>query len=392
MPTTDAVPATDALLEIRSEILSVARDFARQEIAPHAAEWDRTKEYPAEVIGKLGELGFLGMTVPEEYDGLGLDPLTYLMVIEEIAAADASVAVTLAVHNSLPVSMLLAEGTERQKQTWLPRMARGEVLAAFALSEADSGSDAAGLRTRAEPDGDAWVLNGVKTWVTNGDTAQLFVLMARTDSPDDFRGKDGISSFLVPSDTPGVRPGKREDKMGLRSSPTTQLELHNVRLSSEHLLGEAGKGFRYALAGLDQGRLGIAAQAVGIGRAALEHAVRYAKERQQFERPIAEFQAIQFKLADMATRLAAARGLLKDVATAKERGEKETFKTSMAKLFASETAMYVTTEAVQIFGGYGYMRDYPVERLFRDAKVTTIYEGTSEIQRTVIAREILRDV
>lgn len=383
---------TEAALELRTEILSAARDVARQEIAPHAAEWDRTKTYPADVIRTLGELGFLGMTIPEVYDGLGLDPLTYLMVIEEIAAADASVAVTLAVHNSLPVSMLLAEGTEEQKRRWLPAMATGEVLAAFALSEADSGSDAAGLRTRAVRDGDDWVLNGVKTWVTNGDTAQLFVLMARTDSPDDPRGKDGISAFLVPADTPGVTPGKREDKMGLRSSPTTQLALHDARLHAEHLLGEPGRGFRYALAGLDQGRLGIAAQAVGIGRAALEHAVRYARERQQFERPIAEFQAIQFKLAEMATRLAAARGLLKDVATAKERGEKETFKTSMAKLFASETAMYVTNEAVQIFGGYGYMRDYPVEKLFRDAKVTTIYEGTSEIQRTIIAREILRHI
>ena len=379
-----------AVVEQREEIVAMAREFARREIEPHAAEWDRTKHFPADVIRQLGELGFFGMTTPEEYDGLGLDPWTYLLVIEEIAAADASVAVSLTVHNSLPSSMLLAHGTEAQKARWLKPMARGELLAAFALSEAESGSDAAALAAQAVSDGHGgWRLNGTKSWVTNGDTADIYMLMARTDTPEERRGKDGISAFLVPADTEGVEPTHREDKMGLRSSPTTQVVLRDVALGPDALLGEEGQGFRYALAGLDHGRLGIAAQALGIARAALDHAVRYAKERQQFETPIASFQAIRFKLAEMATRLAAARALLREAALAEGRGERITTAASMAKLFATETAMFVTTEAVQIFGGYGYMRDYPVERLFRDAKVTTIYEGTSEIQRNVIARGVL---
>ncbi len=388
MTTTDVVSPVDAQ---RREIVALARDFAQKEIAPHAAEWDRTKTFPAETIKKLGELGFFGMSIPEEYDGLGLDPLTYLMVIEEIAAADAAISISLSVHNSLPASMLLAHGSEAQKSHWLPRMARGEVLAAFALSEADSGSDAAGLRAQAVRDGDGWVLNGTKAWVTNGDTADLFVLMARTDSPDERRGAHGISTFLLPAGTTGVEPGKPEDKMGLRASRTTTLGLHDVRLGPEHLLGEENAGFGYALEALARGRIGVAAQAVGIARAALEHAVRYSGERHQFERPIREFQAVQFMLADMATRVTAARALLHEAARASQRGEPVTQLSSMAKLFASETAMWVTTQAVQIFGGYGYMRDYPVERLFRDAKVTEIYEGTSEIQRIVIARRLHSD-
>lgn len=377
--------------EHRGEIVALAREFAQNEIAPHAAEWDRTKQHPAEAMQKLAELGFMGMRIPEEYDGLGLDLLTYLMVVEEIAAADASVAIGLAVHNSLPAAMLLAHGTEEQKRHWLPRMASGEVLAAFSLSEADSGSDAAGLRAQAVRDGDDWVLNGTKAWVTNGDTARLLVTMLRTDTPDDRRGTHGISAFLVPGDAPGVEPGKAEDKMGLRASRTTTVALHDVRLGSEALLGEEGQGFIYALEALDGGRLGVAAQAIGVARAAFEHAKRYARERKQFDVPIAEFQAIKFKLAEMATRITAARSLLHEAVRRYDAGERITGLASMAKLFASETAVYVADEAVQIFGGYGYMRDYPVERLLRDAKVMEIYEGTSEIQRIIIARELYRD-
>jgi alkylation response protein AidB-like acyl-CoA dehydrogenase len=342
-------------------------------------------------MGKLGELGFFGLRIPEEYEGLGVDTLTYLMILEELAAADASVAISLSVHSSLPVTMLLAHGTAEQKQRWLPAMARGEILAAFSLSEAGSGSDAAALRAQAVRQGDEWVLNGEKAWVTNGDTADLIVTIVRTDAPDDRRGTHGISAFLVPADVPGVEPGKAEDKMGLRASRTTTVMLRDVRLGAEHLLGEEGEGLIYALSALDNGRMGVAAQAVGIARAALEHSVRYSAERKQFERPIREFQAIRFKRADMATRIAAARALTHDAARAHDRGERVTERASMAKLFASETAMWVTTQAVQVFGGYGYMRDYPVERLFRDAKVTEIYEGTSEIQRIVVARGLYSD-
>jgi alkylation response protein AidB-like acyl-CoA dehydrogenase len=380
----------DAVEEQRREIVGLARDFAQREIAPGAAHRDEHKEFAKDILAKLGELGFMGMTVSEEYDGLGLDPYTYLLVIEELAAADASVAISVSVHSSLPCAMLLEHGSEAQKQQWLKPMARGELLAAFALSEADSGSDAAAMRTQAARDGEGWVLNGTKAWVTNGDTAHLLILMAKTDPPESHRGARGISAFLVPTNLPGVRPTKPEDKMGLRSSSTTQVELRDVRLGPELLLAEEGKGFVYALQGLDQGRMGVAAQAIGIARSALDLAVAYAADRKQFEHRIAEFQGIQFKLADMAVRVHAARALLRDAAEAKRRGETITSKASMAKLFASEAAMWVTTQAIQIFGGYGYMRDYPVERLFRDAKVTEIYEGTSEIQRVVIARELLK--
>lgn len=379
-------PLLLGLDEQAREIVGLAREFAQNELAPHSAEWDREKEYPEATMRQLGEMGFLGLRIPEEYDGLGLDASTYLAVLEELAAADAATSITLSVHNSLPVSMLLDCGSEEQRERWLKPMARGEVLAAFSLSEADAGSDAAAVRAQAVRDGSDWVLSGEKTWVTNGDTAQLLVVMVRTDTPEERRGGRGISVFLVPADTPGVEPGKAEDKMGLRASRTTNVMLNDVRLKDEHLLGKEGEGLRYALQALENGRMGVAAQAIGIARTALQHAVRYAEERHQFEKPLKDFQAIQFKLADMVTRLSAARALLIDAARAKDAGEQVTARASMAKLFASETATWVTNQAVQIYGGYGYMRDYPVERLYRDAKVTEIYEGTSEIQRLVIAR------
>ena len=374
------------LAEQRREIVAMARDFATREITPYAAEWDRVKAMPPEVLAKLGELGFFGMRIPEEYGGLGLDALTYLMVLEEIAAADASVSITLGVHNSLGCGMLLRQGSEAQKRRWLPPMATGETLAGFALSEPDAGSDPAGVRTEARRAADGWVLTGTKSWVTSGDLAGLLVVMARTDTPETRRGGRGISAFLLPGDAPGVEHGKPEDKMGLRASRTTGFVMHDVRLGSEALLGEEGKGLAYALGALNHGRLGVAAQAIGIARAALELAVKYSAERQQFGQPIKDFQGIQFKLADMATRVAAARALLHETAQQDRENGPAAAQASMIKLFASETAMWVTTQAVQVFGGYGYMRDYPVERLFRDAKVTEIYEGTSEIQRIIIAR------
>jgi alkylation response protein AidB-like acyl-CoA dehydrogenase len=376
------------LTETQQQIQQLAREFARSEIAPHASQWDRDACFPVAVAHRMGELGFLGMLLPEEFDGLGLDTLSYLLALEEISRADASTAVLMSVHNSLPTQMLLNLGSAEQKERYLKPMARGEVIGAFALSEPEAGSDASSLRCQATHDGDAWLLSGTKSWVTSGTFAGVIMVMARTDSADARRGSKGISCFIVTPDMPGFHVGKKEDKMGLRASPTVQLSLDGLRVPAANLLGNEGQGFIYALQSLDNGRLGIAAQAIGIAQAALDAALAYAAERQQFGKPIREFQAIQFKFADMGARIAASRALLHATAAAKDRGENTTMHASMCKLLASETAMYVTTEAVQIFGGYGYVKDYPVEKLFRDAKITEIYEGTSEIQRVVIAREL----
>ncbi len=376
------------LTEEQHAIQSAARDFAHSELAPHSARWDRDAFFDRAVADKLGALGFLGMMIPERYDGLGLDTCTYLVALEEIAAVDASMAVLMSVHNSLPTQMLLRYGSSAQKEQFLRPMARGEWLGAFALSEPDAGSDAASLTTRAVRDGDHYLISGVKSWVSAGAHADVILAMARTDSPSDRKGARGISTFIVTPDMPGFGVGKKEDKMGLRASETVQLVFDELRVPKANLLGAEGMGFVYAMQSLDNGRLGIAAQSIGIARAALEHSVRYAAERRQFGKPIKEFQGVQFKLADMAMRVAASRALLHAAAAAKDRGQPITQFGSMSKLMASETAMWVTTQAIQIFGGYGYVTDYPVERLFRDAKVTEIYEGTSEIQRIVIAREL----
>jgi alkylation response protein AidB-like acyl-CoA dehydrogenase len=380
--------ALTPLTEDQRNIQRVARDFARQELAPHTKAWDRDAHFEPSLIAKLGELGFLGMMIPEEYDGLGLDTLTYLIALEEIARVDASVAVMVSVHNSLPTQMLLRWGSEDQKQRYLKPMARGEKLGVFALSEPEAGSDAASLTCQAVRDGDCWVLNGTKSWVSGGTHAGVALVMARTDSAKDRRGPRGISTFIVTPDMLGFKVGKKEDKMGLRASPTVSLIFDNLRVPAANVLGQHGMGFVYAMQALDNGRLGVSAQAIGIAEAALRLSVAYAAERKQFGKPIKEFQAVQFKLADMATRIASARALLHAAATAKDRGEHMTQFSAMSKLLSSETAMWVTTQAIQIFGGYGYVTDYPVERLFRDAKVTEIYEGTSEIQRVVIAREL----
>ena len=376
------------LTEEQREIQALARQFAADEIAPHAEQWDRDAHFEPAVAARMGELGFLGMLLPEQYDGLALDTVSYLLALEEIAAADASTAVLMSVHNSLPTQMLLHFGTEAQRERYLRPMARGEILGAFALSEPEAGSDASSLTCQAVRDGDAWRLTGTKAWVTTGSHAGVIIVMARTDAPGARRGSKGISAFIVTPDMPGFHVGKKENKLGLRASPTVQLAFDGLRVPAENLLGEEGQGFIYAMRSLDNGRLGIAAQAIGIARAALEHSLAYAAERKQFGQAIREFQAIQFKLADMASRIESARALLHATAAAKDRGESNPQYGSMSKLLASETAMWVTTQAVQIFGGYGYVKDYPVERLFRDAKITEIYEGTSEIQRIVIAREL----
>lgn len=376
------------LTEQQRAVQHLARDFAARELAPYAGAWDKAGLMDPSVIGKLGGLGFLGMLLPEAYGGLGLDSLSYLLALEEISAADASTAVAMAVHNSLPTQMILAFGSEAQKREFLPRMATGEWLGAFALSEAEAGSDASALTAQAVRDGDDWILNGTKVWVTNGNRAQVIVVMVRTDTPDQRRGSRGISAFITTPDMKGFHVGKLEDKMGLRASPTVQLTFDGMRVPGNRLLGAEGQGFIYSMQSLESGRLGIAAQAVGIARAAVEHSIAYTKERKQFGKPLTAFQAVEFKLADMATRLHAARALLHTTAAAKDRGENVGAHVAMSKLLASETAMWVTTQAIQLFGGYGYVTDYPVERLFRDAKITEIYEGASEIQRIVIGRAV----
>jgi alkylation response protein AidB-like acyl-CoA dehydrogenase len=380
-----------ALSEEQRAILDTAKAFAAEHVAPFATQWDRDSHFEPSLVQKLGHVGFLGMVLPTEYDGLALETRTYLLALEEIAAADASVAVMMSVHNALPTQMLNAFGTEDQKRRFLAPMARGDLLGAFALSEAEAGSDASAIRCQARRDGDDWVLDGTKAWVTSGSHAGVIIAMVRTDTAEARRKSKGISAFIITPELPGFKVGKKEDKMGLRASPTVSLVFDGMRVPADRMLGAEGMGFIYAMQSLEHGRLGIAAQSIGIARAAFEAARDYALERKQFGTPIAEFQGIQFKLADMATRIAAARSLLHTTAAAKDRGLAVPGEVSMCKLFASETAMWVTTQAIQVFGGYGYVKEYPVEKYFRDAKVTEIYEGTSEVQRIIIGRAVTRE-
>ena len=375
------------------QVLELARQFAEERLRPTAEARDANEEvFDAEIHRELGELGFLAMRVPERYDGLGLDLATYLYVLEELAWGDAGVAVSVSVHNSLPVSILLRRGTEAQRKRWLPRMASGEVLGAFSLSEAGAGTDAGALRTQAVRTEGGWVVSGEKMWVTNGGAADVVLMFARTDTPEDRRGTRGIGAFLLPAGTEGLSIGKKERKMGQRGSETVTLALKDVFLEDELLVGEPNRGFSYALEGLEGGRLGIAAQALGIASAAVDAAFEYAHAREQFGRPIREFQGMEFKLGDMVTRLEAARGLVERAAAAHTVGDPRARRlSSVAKLFSSETAMRNAREAIQVLGGYGYSREYPVERLFRDAKVTEIYEGANEMHRSLIARQLYRE-
>ncbi|HWQ22616.1 MAG TPA: acyl-CoA dehydrogenase family protein [Gaiellaceae bacterium] len=366
-------------------VQALAREVAEAEIVPHAAAWDRERRFPDELYPKLAELGLLGVCVPEEYGGAGADFLSYVLVLEELSRADAGVGVTVAVHTSAATLPILAFGTEEQKARFVPPLARGERLGAFALTEPGSGSDAGSLRTTATPEDDGWVLRGAKQWITNGSRAGTFVLFARTDPAT--AGPRGISCFLL--DAEHVRVTREEEKLGLNSSTTSDLVLEGARVGRDRLLHEEGRGFRVAMATLDGGRIGIAAQALGIAQAAYETARAWALEREQFGRRIADFQAIQWKLADMATELDAARLLTYRAAWLKQQGRPHTAEGAKAKLFASEMARRQTAEAIQVLGGYGYTKELPAERYYRDAKVTEIYEGTSEIQRLVIARQLL---
>jgi alkylation response protein AidB-like acyl-CoA dehydrogenase len=367
------------------EIQALAREFARQEIEPHAAEWDREHRFPRELFAKLAELGLMGACIPEEYGGAGADFLSYILVLEELSRADAGVGVTVAVHTSAVTLPLLAFGTDEQRSRFVPPLARGEHLGAFALTEAEAGSDAGSLRTRAEPEGDGWRITGAKQWISNARYAGTFLLFARTDA--ETPGPRGVSAFILDADH--VRVTRDEEKLGLNSSVTNDLVVEGAVVERDRLLHEENRGFHVAMQTLDSGRIGIAAQALGIAQAAYDVAREYAKERRTFGKPIAEHQAIQHKLADMSTEIDAARLLVYRAAALKDRGEPVTEAGAKAKLFASETARRQTGEAIQILGGYGYTKEFPVERYYRDAKVTEIYEGTSEIQRLVIARSIL---
>ena len=369
----------------QKEIQALAREFAEREIEPHAAEWDREHTFPRPLFAKLAELGLMGTCVPEEYGGAGTDFLSYILVLEELSRADAGVGVTVAVHTSAVTLPILTFGTDEQRSRFVPPLARGEHLGAFALTEPEAGSDAGSLRTRADPDGDGWRISGNKQWITNGRYAGTFLLFARTDAS--IPGARGVSAFILDADQ--VEVTRDEEKLGLHSSITNDIAVEDAVVSRDRLLHEEGKGFRVAMQTLDGGRIGIAAQALGIAQAAYDVAREYAKERHAFGRPISAFQAIQHKLANMATEIDAARLLTYRAATLRERGESHTEAGAKAKLFASEMARRQTGEAIQLLGGYGYTKEFPVERYYRDAKITEIYEGTSEIQRLVIARSIL---
>jgi alkylation response protein AidB-like acyl-CoA dehydrogenase len=366
------------------EIQALTRDVAQAEIEPHAAEWDREHRFPRELYGKLAELGLMGVCIPEEYGGAGADFLSYVLVLEELSRADAGVGVTVAVHTSAATLPILAFGTDVQRSRFVPPLARGETIGAFALSEPEAGSDAGSLRTRAAAQGDGWRITGAKQWITNGSAAGTFLLFARTDPATP--GPKGISAFVL--DAEHVRVTREEEKLGLNSSSTVDLVVE-AEVGRDRLLHDEGKGFQVGMQTLDGGRIGIAAQALGIAQAAFDVAREYAKERRTFGKAIAEHQAIQFKLADMATELDAARLLVYRAAWLKQEGQPHTEEGAKAKLFASEMARRQTAEAIQILGGYGYTKEFPVERYYRDAKITEIYEGTSEIQRLVIARSLL---
>jgi alkylation response protein AidB-like acyl-CoA dehydrogenase len=374
------------LTQDQREIQALTRDFARAEIDPHASQWDREHHFPRELFGKLAELGLMGACVPEEYGGAGADFLSYILVLEELSRADAGVGVTVAVHTSAATLPILAYGTDEQRSRFVPPLARGEHLGAFALTEAEAGSDAGALRTKAVAGaGDGWTITGAKQWITNGSHAGTFILFARTDP--ETAGARGVSAFIL--DAEHVRVTRNEEKLGLNSSVTTDIVIEGAQVGRGRLLHEENRGFRVAMGTLDGGRIGIAAQALGIAQAGYDVAREYATERRAFGHRIGDFQAIQHKLADMSMEIDAARLLVYRAAWLKQQGRRHTEEGAKAKLFASEMARRQTAEAIQILGGYGYTKEFPVERYYRDAKITEIYEGTSEIQRLVIARSIL---
>jgi len=375
------------LTEDQEHLRREIKAFAEQEIAPNVMAWDEASEFPLEAVKKLGKMGLLGVIIPAAYGGAGLGYVDYVLAIEELSAVDGSMGLTVAAHNSLGTNHIFLAGTEAQKKKYLPLLATGEWLAAWGLTEPGSGSDASNALTTAVKRGDRYVLNGNKVFITNGRYADVAVVIAVTDKS---KGTHGLSAFVVEKGSRGFRPGKKENKLGLRASDTSELIFEDCEIPEENLLGNEGEGFIDAMRVLDGGRISIAALSLGIGRGALDAAVKYVKERRQFGKAIAEFQGIQWKLADMATHLDAARLLTQRAAVLKDAGRKITRESAMAKLFASETAVHICNETVQLFGGYGFIKDYPAEKFYRDVKLCTIGEGTSEIQRMVIAREILK--
>ena len=376
-----------ASTELTQQVAQAARQFAAQHIKPHVMQWDESQEFPMQVFHALGELGLMGVLVPEEYGGAGLGYFEYAAVIEEIAKVCGSIGLSLAAHNSLCTNHILSFGNEEQKRRWLLGLASGKHIGAWGLTEPNTGSDAGNMQTTAVPDGDHWILNGTKNWITHGKTGHIAVVIARTGEP---RTSGNATAFVVERGTPGFSGGKKENKLGMRASETAEMIFDNCRIPDANRLGPVGDGFRQSLKILDGGRISIAALSLGIAKGAYEAALQYAKERQQFGKPIAEFQGISFKLADMATEIAAAEMLVWQACHQKQTGQKVTRQGAMAKYYASEVAVKVSTDAVQIFGGYGYTKDFPVEKYYRDSKLCTIGEGTSEIQKIVIAREVLQ--
>ncbi len=366
----------------------MVREFSRKVVAATAAERDQTKEFPADNFKKMGELGLMGMMVPTEYGGEGTDTVSYVLALSEIAYSCASTAVVMSVHNSIVCESLVKFGTEEQKKKYLPRLSSAEWIGAFALTEPQAGSDPVSQMTAAERDGKYYVINGNKRFITSGKNGGLIIITAKTDESERHKG---ISAFLVENGTPGLIVGREEDKMGLRASDTTDLIFENCRVPAENMLGKEGEGFKIAMTALDCGRIGIAAQSVGVAQAALDAAVKYSKDREQFGQNICKFQGIRWTIAEMATEIEAARQLMFSAARMKDKGEKFTQQASMAKLFASEMVNRIVGKALQLHGGYGFTKDYPVERMYRDARVFTIYEGTSEIQRIVISDHVIKD-
>jgi len=375
------------LNDIQKMIKKNVKEFAEKEIAPVAAELDQKEEYPTKILEKMAKLGFLGVIIPQEYGGAGLNTISYAIIVEEISRKCASTGVITSVHNSLVAYPIMKYGTEEQKKKYLPILAKGQEIGAFAATEPSAGSDLGAMKTTAVLKSNKYIINGDKTFITSGSEAGIIIIFAVTDKN---AGSKGISAFIVENTMKGYKVGSIFEKLGINASQTSELIFENMEVPKENLLGKEGEGFKIALATLDGGRIGIAAQAVGIAQAALDESIEYSKQREQFGRPIAKFQAIQWMIADMATRIEAARYLVYNAAYVKDKGERFSKEAAMAKLFASETAMEAVIKAVQIHGGYGYTKEYTVERLFRDAKITEIYEGTSEVQRMVIANSLLR--
>lgn len=373
--------------EMQSQIADMIRDFAEKNIRPKMMEWDESQEFPVEVFHKLGELGLMGVLIPTEYGGSGLTYFEYITVVSEIAKVCGSIGLSVAAHNSLCTNHIYKFGSEEIKKKYIPKLASGEWIGAWGLTEANTGSDSGNMKCTATRDGDDWIINGTKNWITHGKTGNVAVVLCRTGEP---RAKNNITAFAIERGTPGFTAGKKENKLGMRASETTELVFDNCRISDTQRLGEIGEGFKQAMIILDGGRISIAALALGIAKGALEASIKYSKERIQFDQPIANFQAIQWKLAEMATQIEAAELLIYQAADKLMRGEKMTKESAIAKYYASEVSVRVSTEAVQIFGGYGYTKDFPVEKYYRDSKLCTIGEGTSEIQKLVIAREILK--